>query len=198
MRPLINSHIQVILLCFLIAKLGLTGIFVCTRAPALSVPILDPVPAFATDSQAKTPAGTAPVSFSNPKQYTSQATDQEDTTTLDALEQKRAQLKAEKRLLQKERERLTELKQEIDAKLSRLTQLQSETQSKLADRIKHLIKILTTMPPKKAAALIDKLHMKVIIAVLSRMKGENVGKILPHVSAEKAAKISERLVKLGL
>ncbi len=193
-----NSKIQVILLCFLIAKLGIASILVCTRAPELSVPIFDAVPAFATDSQAKTQAGTAPVLSSSPKQHTSWATDQEDTTTLDALEQKRAQLKAENRLLQKERERLTGLKQEIDAKLSRLTQLQSETQSKLAGRIKHLIKILTTMPPKKAAALIDKLDMKVVIAVFSKMKGENVGSILPHVSADKAAKISERLVKLGL
>jgi len=38
----------------------------------------------------------------------------------------------------------------------------------------------------------------VIISLFSNMKGENVGQILPYVSAEKAAAISERLVKQGL
>jgi flagellar motility protein MotE (MotC chaperone) len=54
------------------------------------------------------------------------------------------------------------------------------------------------MPPKKAASLIEKLDMNVIISLFSSMKGENVGQILPYVSAEKAAAISERLAKQGL
>jgi len=101
--------------------------------------------------------------------------------------------------------RLTTLKQEIDVKLARLEKIQDVIQTKLDEqkalgdeRIKHLIKIYTTMPPKKAAGLIEKLDMNVIISLFSSMKGENVGQILPYVSTEKAAAISERLAKQGL
>ena len=111
----------------------------------------------------------------------------------------------ERQRLEEERKRLTTLKQEIDLKLVRLEKIQDAIQSKLDEqkafgdqRIKHLIKIYTTMPPKKAAGLIEKLDMDVIISLFSSMKGENVGQILPYVSAEKAAAISERLVKQGL
>jgi flagellar motility protein MotE (MotC chaperone) len=107
--------------------------------------------------------------------------------------------------VEEEPKRLTTLKQEIDVKLARLEKIQDAIQAKLDEqkalgdeRIKHLIKIYTIMPPKKAASLIEKLDMNVIISLFSSMKGENVGQILPYVSAEKAAAISERLVKQGL
>jgi flagellar motility protein MotE (MotC chaperone) len=119
------------------------------------------------------------------------------------LEQKRLQVEKERRQLKKERERLDALKKEIDSKLAKLTEIQTVVQGELDkkkviqdSRLKHLIKIYTTMPPKKAAMLIDKLEMEVIIALFSRMKGDSVGQILPHVSPGKAAKISERLAKL--
>ena len=119
------------------------------------------------------------------------------------LEKKRLQIEKERRQLKKERERLDALKKEIDGKLAKLTEIQTAVQGELNQRkviqdsrLKHLIKIYTTMPPKKAALLIDKLEMEVIIALFSRMKGDIVGQILPHVSPEKAATISERLAKL--
>jgi len=122
----------------------------------------------------------------------------------ETLEQKRLQIEKERHELNQERERLDALKQEIAKNLAKLTKIQSEVQGKLnerkairEERVKHLIQIYTTMPPKKAAALIDKLEMEVIISLFSRMKGDNVGQILPYVSPEKAAHISERLAKLG-
>ena len=201
--PPIRSYVLMVVLSFLIVKLGLTSVFVCTRRPALLVPILEAMPAFATDGRTETQRGESAVSSLSPNPDTSQGSD-EAGTTLSTLEQKRAEGLTGRQLLQKERKRLTALEKEIDAKLSRLTKMQDEIQSKLAEhktvqdsRIKHLIKIYTTMPPKKAAALIERLDMKVIIALFSKMKGENVGRILPNVSAEKAAKISERLAKLS-
>ncbi len=203
-RPHIHSYVPVALLLFLILKLGLSGVFVFTGSPALPVPILEAMPAFATDGEEKKAPSQSPIPPSDPRPVASNATEYEDAE-FSALEQKRAQVNKQRRLLKKEEKRLTALKQEIDSKLSRLTQMQNAIESKLAEhktlqdnRIKHLIKIYTTMPPKKAAALIERLEMKVIIALFSRMKGENVGGILPHVSADKAAKISERLARLGL
>ena len=119
------------------------------------------------------------------------------------LEQKRLQVEKERRELKAEQARLDALKKEIDGKLAKLTEMQTAIQGELDKkkviqdaRLKHLIKIYTTMPPKKAAMLIDKLEMEVIIALFSSMKGDIVGQILPNVSPEKAAEISERLAKL--
>jgi flagellar motility protein MotE (MotC chaperone) len=121
----------------------------------------------------------------------------------ETLEQKRRELEREKREIKEERQRLEALKNEIAKQLAELTKIQTTVQGKLDekkairdDRLKHLIKIYTTMPPKKAAMLIDKLEMEVIIALFSKMKGDSVGQILPHVSPEKAAQISERLAKI--
>lgn len=126
------------------------------------------------------------------------------SASLKILERRRAEIEMERRQLESERKQLTALKEEIEAKLVQLSKIQDSIQSKLEtqetirnDKIKHLIKIYTTMAPKKAAALIEKLDMEVIIELFSKMKGENVGKILPYVSAEKAARISERLANFN-
>lgn len=203
-RPPIRSYVQITLLCFLIVKLGLTSIFVCTKRPPLSVPILESRPALAEDAQGKAGESESPHSSLDSKPEASPGT-QSSATTLEALEHKRAQIELERRLLEEERKRLTGLKQEIDVKLGRLTKIQNSIQARFDEqwsihdnRIKHLIKIYTAMPPKKAAALIEKLDMEVIVTLFSKMKGENVGQILPYVSGEKATKISERLAKQRL
>lgn len=199
--PLIRSQVQVTLLCFLIVKLGLVGIFVCAKRPVFPVPILASNEALAKDAQEKPTKGlvldSASASEASP--------DTQAGASLGLLEQKRAQIEVDRRLLEEERKQLTTLKEELELKLARLEKVQDAIQSKLDEhkalgdqRIKHLIKIYTTMPPKKAAGLIEKLDMEVIISLFSKMKGENVGQILRYVSAGKAAAISERLAGQGL
>ena len=51
------------------------------------------------------------------------------------------------------------------------------------------------MKPQNAAELIEKLDIKLAIELMSKMKGDAVGKILSFVKIEKAAEISEGLVK---
>lgn len=123
----------------------------------------------------------------------------------ETLERKRIDLEKEKKEIDAEKESLNTLKDEIDRKVVELTKLQETIRNDLEqkkivqeNRIKHLIKVYTTMPPKKAAALIEKLEMEVVMELFSQMKGENVGEILPYVSPEKAAKISEQLAKINL
>ncbi len=201
-NPLIRSQVQVTLLCFLIVKLGLISIFVCSKRPVFPVTILESSLALAKDTQEESTESPAPNSASGPQ---ASPDTQGARTSLGAVEEKRAQIEVERRLLEEERKRLTTLKQEIEVKLARLEKIQDAIRSMLDkqkalgdERIKHLIKIYTTMPPKKAAGLIEKLDMDVIISLFSTMKGENVGQILPYVSAEKAAAISECLAKQGL
>ena len=159
------------------------------KSSALPVPVLDSRPALAEDADSPMP--------SQPS-----LNSQNVGASVEILECKRAEIETERRQLERERKQLTALKQEIEAKVIRLSEIQDSIQRKLDEqktirdnKIKHLIKIYTTMAPKKAAALIEKLDMGVIIELFSRMKGEHVGQILPHVSAEKAAKISERLAR---
>jgi flagellar motility protein MotE (MotC chaperone) len=201
-NPLIRSQVQVTLLCFLIVKLGLISIFVCAKSPVFPMPILESRLALAKDTEEESTKSPAPDSASAPQ---ASPDTQGAGATPGVVEKKQAQIEVERRLLEEERKRLTTLKQEIDVKLARLEKIQDAIQTKLDEqkalgdeRIKHLIKIYTTMPPKKAAGLIEKLDMNVIISLFSSMKGENVGQILPYVSAEKAAAISERLAKQGL
>lgn len=159
------------------------------KMPMLPVTVLDSRLALAEDAPPRIPSQQS----LNPENI---------GESLEILERKRAEIEKERRQLEREREQLTALKQEIEARLVRLSEIQETIQARLDERetihnkkIKHLIKIYTTMAPKKAAVLIEKLDMEVIMELFSKMKGEYVGQILPHVSAEKATKISERLAK---
>jgi flagellar motility protein MotE (MotC chaperone) len=123
----------------------------------------------------------------------------------ETLEQGRLHLEQERLELDEERKRLDALKHEIDDKLAKITNMQTSVQRALDERktvsderIKHLTKIYAAMPPEKAAILVEKLQMDTIIALFSKMRGDNVGLILPHMSPNKAATISERLAKLRL
>jgi flagellar motility protein MotE (MotC chaperone) len=192
---------MVALLCLLAIKLGYTGLFLY-RSGALPPDMFwqnpqalageDIQPAAEDGSEDILPAG-------------DQAAESPSKNSLAVLEIKRMELEEKEKRLEAERRRLNALKKDIDQKLSEITRIQEAVRNDLekkeaaqSDRIKHLIKAYQAMPARKAAVLIEKLDMDVIIALFSQMKGENVGQILPYVSAEKAAKISERLAKVGL
>lgn len=192
---------MVLLLCLLFVKLGYTGLFFYRSGSFPADTFWQSRPALAGEETERTAEGVSgdilpdedsPVG-SPPK------------NGLVALEMKRIELEEKEKRLEAERRRLNALKKDIDEKLSEITRIQEAVQNDLerkeaaqSGRIKHLIKAYQAMPARKAAVLIEKLDMDVIIALFSQMKGENVGQILPYVSAEKAAKISERLAKVGL
>ena len=185
----IKVYLPATLLGFLIVKLMLGGAFLYMKRPVLSVPVLDSTPAQAED--ADSPAPSQPSLNS-----------QNVEASAEILEGKRAEIEAERRQLERERKQLTALKQEIEAKLVRLSEIQDSIQGKLDEhkticnkKIKHLINVYNTMAPKKAAALIEKLDMELIMELFSQMKVEQVGQILPHMSAENAAKIGKHLAK---
>ena len=185
----ISFYLPTTLLGFLIVKLMVGGILLYMKSPVLPVPVLDSMPALAEGADSPVPSRAT----SSSKNLGENA---------EVLERKRAEIERERRQLERERKQLAALKQEIQEKVVRLSEIQDRIQKQLDEqrtildnKIKHLIKIYTTMAPKKAAVLIEKLDMEIIIELFSTMKGEHVGQILPHVSAEKAAKISERLAR---
>jgi flagellar motility protein MotE (MotC chaperone) len=131
---------------------------------------------------------------------------------MDTLERKRKALQEDEARLKKERTSLDALKQEIEEKIVELTELQKKIEDDLnqkaalasqqekkideaeLQKIKQLVKVYSSMKPKNAAAIVDKMDMNVVFQVFSNMKGEQVGEILSYVNQERAAKISEWLV----
>ena len=185
----IKVYLPATLLGLLIVKLMLGGTLLYMKRPVLPVPILDSRPALAEDVESPPP--------SQPSLNSRNV-----EAGLEILERKRAEIETERQQLERERKQLTAFKQEIEAKLVQLSEIQDSIQRKLDEhkmirdnKINHLIKIYTTMAPKKAAALIEKLDKELIMELFSQMKVEQVGQILPHMSAENAAKIGEHLAR---
>jgi len=128
--------------------------------------------------------------------------EQKETIDLDFIIKKQAELKEQEAVIQKKREELMAIQKEVSQKLEEISKIRNEINAQMAEKkaledgkIKHLIKIYSTMKPQRAASLIEKMDLKFSIDLLSMMKGEEVGNILSFVDLEKAAKISEGLAK---
>ncbi len=118
------------------------------------------------------------------------------------LVEKRRELERKEQDLKMKREELLALQKQIDERIALLSRLREQIRADMAKKraakeanLKHLIKVYSSMKPQKAASLIEKLDIKFAVRLLGRMKGDTVGKILSFVDTEKAAKISEGLVK---
>jgi flagellar motility protein MotE (MotC chaperone) len=125
-----------------------------------------------------------------------------ETIDLNFLIQKKAQIEKEEKRIEEKKSELLAIQDDINKKIAELTKLRDDIKSEKAQKkaseeqqFKHLIKIYAAMKPQNAADLIEKLDLKLAIELLSRMKGDDVGKILSYVKIEKAAKISEGLIK---
>ena len=125
-----------------------------------------------------------------------------ETIDVKFLIQKKDQLEKEEKRIAEKKAELLAIQDDINKKISELTKLRDEIKSERANKkaaedqqFKHLIKIYSAMKPQNAAELIEKLDIKFAIELLSKMKGDDVGKILSFVKIEKAAKISEGLIK---
>lgn len=192
----------VAILSLLLLKLALTGLFVCSKEDTLPIRFQSQTAVAAeTAEQGGTKKDSAESRLNQGAQKSQQEL-QKDVTRTSVVERKRFELEIEQRRIQREREQLLVLQKEIDKKLIELSKLQDdlkETVTKKSaahkQKIKHLIKVYTSMSPKKAAVLIEKLDINIIIEIFSAMKGDSVGKILSYVKPAKAAVISERLIK---
>ncbi len=95
---------------------------------------------------------------------------------------------------------LKALEGEINAKLKKLEELEAVIRQDVAtlrtlsdERIKHLVKIYSSMNPKAAAKLMDNMDLLVAVEVFHNMKGEVAGAILANVEPTKAANITKML-----
>ncbi len=96
---------------------------------------------------------------------------------------------------------LKEIEKKVDAKIKELKKLRASVK-KAVDayriesngRIKYLVKMYTSMKPKAAASLMNKLDLKIAVEVFLNMKGDIAGTILPYMEPKKAATITRMLV----
>ncbi len=121
---------------------------------------------------------------------------------LNFLAQKSAELEAKEKMLIQKKAALMAIQKDLNTKIATLTQLRSEIRAEVArkktvdqQKLKHLIKAFSAMKPQSAASLIEKLDPHLVVELLSKMKGDAVGKILSFVKVEKAAQISEGLAR---
>ena len=121
---------------------------------------------------------------------------------LKLLNTKKAALAAEEKRIAVKKAELVAIQEELNNKIEKLTKLRNEIRSEVAGKnaveakkLKHLIKVYSAMKPQSAAVLIEKLDQNLAVELLSKMKGEAVGKILSYVDTGKAAAISEGLVR---
>lgn len=125
----------------------------------------------------------------------------EETIDLKFIIQQKAEFENEEKRIAKKKAELLAIQDDINKKIVTLTRLRDDIRAEKAmkkteeeQQFKHLIKVYSAMKPQNAADLIEKLDIKLAIKLLSKMKGDDVGKILSFVKIEKAAKISEGLV----
>ena len=130
---------------------------------------------------------------------------------IDGLEEKRIWVQNEEKRLKEKKAELELLKADIEAKVDELSRIRRELEQTLAKvedklsadekkkiemdqaKIKQLVKVYTSMKPKTAAALIDKMDTAVVLKLFSNMKGEQIGSILSYMNKDHAAEISEKL-----
>lgn len=125
----------------------------------------------------------------------------EETIDLKLLIQQKAEFEKEEKRIANKKVELLAIQDDINKKIVTLTKIRDDIIAEKAKKkaaeeqqFKHLIKVYSAMKPQNAAELIERLDINLAIELLSKMKGDDVGKILSFVKIEKAAKISEGLV----
>jgi len=169
-----------------------------------------PIPETEAQTTAENGAATEPASGESPAD--GNAASNETRAVLEGLEKKRLDIQeAEKRLTEDKRQ-LEAIKEEIEAKIEELSKVHQQVEEKLARierieteeerlrreaeerRIKQLLKIYSSMKPKDFVPIMAKLDFDDTMKIITRMKSEQIGKILLNVDKDLAVKISNEII----
>lgn len=132
---------------------------------------------------------------------------------LRGLEEKKARIAEEQKVLDQKKEELERFEDEIDEKLEQLAKLKKQVQDDIAlfeqkkdeaeakqeaafeAKMDRLVKVYAGMKPKNAAGIVNEMDLNVAQEIFSRMRETAAAQILADVNKEKAAKISEGLAR---
>lgn len=118
------------------------------------------------------------------------------------LEKERQTLQTRENAVATREEQLRVLKREVEERLKELNAVQHRAMESLeeekrmqGEQNRHLVTTLEAMPPDRASRLLEKMDDEVAAQLLRRMKGKEAGAILSMLSSDKAARLSQRLMK---
>ena len=197
MRPKFLLVTLLFLITLLAAKIIVSGLYL--HFNALKLP--ETKIAMAEESSTKqTAAKGAETTQADSKQ--SAAADM--TVTMANLKKKEQELKEREAAVLKKEQELAPLQAEVDAKIEQLNELQTtltamakqiaeKDQTLQDEKINHLVTLYSNMDASKAAKIMDKLSLDIVVKILANMKGKSAGQILAAMNADKGAIISESL-----
>ncbi|MDD2903740.1 MAG: hypothetical protein PHU44_15045 [Syntrophales bacterium] len=118
------------------------------------------------------------------------------------LEKERQALQTREQAVAAKEEHLKVLKQEVEARLKELNAIQQRAMEFLeeekrmqGEQNRHLVATLEAMPPDRAGKLMEKMDDDVAVQLLRRLKGKEAGAILSLLTPDKAARLSQKLLK---
>ena len=122
-----------------------------------------------------------------------------------ALEDKEKELIRREEALKREEEKLNVLKSSLDLSLKEYADMRDKLQKELAadagksgqsqQWIGYVAKIYESMAPEEAAQRIEKMDGDMAVALLSRIKSKQAGKILGAIPVETAATLTKRIAE---
>ncbi len=112
------------------------------------------------------------------------------------LDAREVALTARESVLAAAEKRLDERVKELSALQKKLEALQAKRKQREELGWRGLVKVYEVMKPRDAAAIFNKLQMKVLIPVLHRMKDRNAAPILAAMDPQKARDVTAALAKL--
>ena len=118
------------------------------------------------------------------------------------IEKERQSLQSREGALAAREEHLRVLKKEVEDRLRELSALQQRLMESLeeerrmqGEQNRHLVSTLESMPPDRAGRLLEKMDDDVAVQLLRRLKGKEAGAILSLLNPDKAARLSQKLLK---
>jgi hypothetical protein len=118
------------------------------------------------------------------------------------VDKERQALVARETAVKVQEEQLAVLKKELEERLKELQALQArvlealEEEKRLqGEHNRHLVATLQAMPPDRAGKLLEKMEEPEAVWLLRRLPGKEAGAILSLLAPDRAARLSQRLMK---
>ncbi|MDQ6987760.1 MAG: hypothetical protein Q9M25_08155 [Mariprofundaceae bacterium] len=113
----------------------------------------------------------------------------------DALDARQAALEERQKAAQASEEKLSERVADLEALEARIKDMLAQEKSINTKKIKRLTAVYEGMKADRAAPVIERMDLPIVVRMFSRMDEKKVGKILSFLPPEQAVKISQALTE---
>jgi len=181
---------NILITCLVFGLLGKIAVSAICLAPRGFLPWVGPKASeAATPSKVETPLDKQAAGAAVPR-------------VMSLLEKERQTLQTREVAVTAREEQLRLLKNEVEDRIKELSAVQQRVLESLeeekrmqGEQNRHLVATLEAMAPDRAGRLLEKMDDEVAAQMLRRLKGKEAGAILSLLNPEKAAKLSQKLLK---